>query len=104
MSELFDTIELKAQEQAELERLAFESRQVERKRAAKAKRDKATWTLLTRIGTAALICLGLWLAGKFDMMSAKLVMALYAAIFSWLCIWIGGWVQFMWCKGGLFEC
>ena len=103
MSELFDTIELKAQEQAELERLAYEEKQAERKRAAKAKRQKATVTLMTRIGSAALICLALWLAGKFDLMADSLVLCLYAAIFSWLCIWIGAWIQFMFCKGGLLE-
>lgn len=103
MSELFDTIELKAQEQAELERLAYEEKQAERKRAAKAKRVKATRTLLTRAAGAALVCLALWLAGKFDLMNDNLVLCLYAAIFSWLCIWVGAWIQFMWCKGGLLE-
>jgi hypothetical protein len=38
------------------------------------------------------------------MVNDNLVLCLYAAIFSWLCLWIGGWVQFMFCKGGLFEC
>ena len=104
MSELFDTIELKAQEQAELERLAYEQRQAERKREAQAKRNKATRTLLTRTAGAALVCLALWLAGKFELMNLTLILCLYAAIFSWLCIWIGAWIQFMWCKGGLLEC
>ena len=103
MSELFDTIEMKAQEQAELERIANEERQAERKRAAKAKRDRATRTLLSRVGSAAIVCLGLWLAGKFELMNVSLVLCLYAAIFSWLCVWIGAWIQFMFCKGGLLE-
>ena len=104
MSELFDTIELNAQEKAELERLAYEQKQIERKNAAHAKRRKATRTVLTRIGGAALVCLALWLAGKFELMNVNLVLGLYAAIFSWVCLWIGAWVQFMFCKGGLFEC
>ena len=104
MSELFDTIEMKALDSAERERIAFEEKMAERKRAAKAKRDKATRTLLTRTGISAAICAALWLAGKFDLMADNLVLCLYAAIFSWLCIWIGAWVQFMFCKGGLLEC
>lgn len=103
MSELFDTIEMKALDAAEQERLAYEEKQAERKRATKAKRVKATRTLLTRTGISALICAGLWLAGKFGLMNTTLVLCLYAAIFSWLCIWIGAWLQFMWCKGGLLE-
>lgn len=103
MSELFDTINMKALDSAEIERAAAEEKQAERKRAAKAKRAKATYTLLTRVGSAALVCLLLWLAGKFDLMNDNLVLCLYAAIFSWLCIWIGAWVQFMFCKGGLLE-
>ena len=103
MSELFDTIELKAQEQAELERLAYEARLEDRKRAIKARRDKATKTLLIRTGVSAAICAGLWLAGKFGLMNTTLILCLYAAIFSWLCLWIGAYIQFMWCKGGLLE-
>ena len=104
MSELFDTIEMKALDAAEQERLAYEKNMAERKRAALAKRKKATCTLLTRAGISALICAGLWLAGKFDLMNVHLILCLYAAIFSWLCIWVGAWIQFMWCKGGLLEC
>jgi ferric-dicitrate binding protein FerR (iron transport regulator) len=104
MSELFDTIEMKALDAAERERLAQEQKQIEHKRAVKAKRNKATRTMLSRAGGAVLVCLALWLAGKFDLMNDNLVLGLYAAIFSWLCLWIGGWVQFMFCKGGLFEC
>ena len=104
MSELFDTIEMKALDAAERERIAQEQKQIERRRATKAKRTKATYTLLIRAGISALVCLALWLAGKFDLVNDNLVMALYAAIFCWLCLWIGAWFQFMWCKGGLFEC
>ena len=104
MSELFDTINMKALDSDEIERIAAEEKAAERKRAAKAKRDKATRTLLSRVGSAAGVCLGLWLAGKFELMNLHLILCLYAAIFSWLCIWIGAWVQFMFCKGGLLEC
>ena len=104
MSELFDTINLKAQGSAENDRAAEEKKQAERKSAAQAKRQKATRTLLSRVGSAAIVCLGLWLAGKFELMNLHLILCLYAAIFSWLCIWIGAWVQFMFCKGGLLEC
>ena len=103
MSELFDTINLKAQGSAENDRAAEEKKQAERKSAAQAKRKKATCTLLTRAGISALICAGLWLAGKFELMNLNLILCLYAAIFSWLCIWIGAWIQFMFCKGGLLE-
>ena len=104
MSELFDTIEMKALDAAERERIAQEQKLMEHKRAVLAKRHKATRTVLLRIGGAVLVCLALWLAGKFELMNVNLVLCLYAAIFSWLCLWIGGWVQFMFCKGGLFEC
>ena len=104
MSELFETINNNAQDFSELERIANEERQAERKHAAKAKRDKATRTLLSRVGSSAIVCLGLWLAGKFKLMNVTLVLCLYAAIFSWLCVWIGAWIQFMFCKGGLLEC
>jgi hypothetical protein len=89
MGELFDTINMKALDSAELERAAYEEKQAERKRATKAKRAKATRTLLTRTGISAAICAALWLAGKFDLMADNLVLCLYAAIFSWLCIWVG---------------
>lgn len=104
MSELFDTINMKALDEAERNRIAYEEKQTERRRAVKAKRNKATMTLLTRAVVSALICLALWLAGKFGLMNATLILCLYAAIFSWLCIWIGAYIQFMWCKGGLLEC
>lgn len=60
--------------------------------------------MLSRTGVSVLICLALWLAGKLDLVNDNLVLGLYAATFSWLCLWIGAWVQFMFCKGGLFEC
>ena len=104
MSELFNTIEMKALDSAERERIAFEERQAERKAAAKAKRNKATRTLLIRILTFVVLCLALWLVGKLGLMNVNLILCVYAAAFSWLCLWIGAWVQFMWCKGGLFEC
>lgn len=104
MSELFETINMKALDSAERERVAFEERQAERKREAKAKRINATKKLLTRTAIVILTALGLWLAGKYYLMDATLVLVLYAAIFCWLCIWIGAWFQFMFCKGGLLEC
>lgn len=104
MSELFETIEMKALDSAERERIANEERQAERKRATQAKRHKATRTMLIRFVTFAVLCTSLWLVGKFELMNANLIMCVYAAAFSWLCLWIGAWVQFMWCKGGLFEC
>lgn len=104
MSELFDTINMKALDEAERERVVFEEQQVERKRAVKAKRVKATRTMLKQFGIALLMCLGLWLAGKFDLMNDNLVLALIAAIGAWLAYWFGAFVQFMWCKGGFMEC
>lgn len=104
MGELFDTIEMKALDAAERERIGQEQKQMEHKRAVQAKRHKATRTMLSRIGCAVLACLALWVAGKFELMNTNLVLGLYAAIFAWLCLWIGAWVQFMFCKGGLFEC
>ena len=103
MSELFDTIEMKALDQAERERIACEERRAERRREARAKRNKATWTMMTRTGVAAVIATGLWVAGRYCMIDANLVMALVAAIIAWICFWLGAWIQFMWCKGGLME-
>lgn len=104
MSELFETIEMKALDSAERERIAFEEKLIERRRTAQAKRNKATKKLLTRTGIVILITLGLWLAGKFGLINATLVMCLTAAMFMWLAYWAGAWVQFMWCKGGLLKC
>ena len=103
MSELFETIEMKALDKAEMERVAAEERRAERKRETKAKRQKATMTLLGRTGLSALVCLALWIAGKFGLVDGTLVMALFGAIIAWICLWMGAWIQFMWCKGGLFE-
>lgn len=103
MSELFDTIELKALDSAERERVAYEEKLAERKRATKAKRSKATRIMLARAGVSALICLALWLAGKLELMNLNLVLCLIATVFCWLCVWFGAWLQFMWCKGGLLE-
>lgn len=104
MSELFDTINMKALDSAERERIAFEERQADRKREAKAKRTKAIRTMLKQLGVAVLLCLGLCLAGKFDLVNDNLVLALIAAIGAWLAYWFGAFVQFMWCKGGFMEC
>ena len=104
MSELFDTIEMKALDAAVRERIAFEERQAERKRETKNKRTKAIRTMLKHFGIAVLVCLGLWLAGKLDLMNDDLVLALIAAIGAWLAYWFGAFVQFMWCKGGFMEC
>lgn len=103
MSELFETIEMKALDQAERDRIAYEEKQNERRRAAKAKRQKATRTMLTRAGSAVLICLALGLAGKFYLMDEDLVLYLIAVVGAWLTYWIGAFVQFMWCKGGFME-
>ena len=104
MSELFDTIEMKALDATERERIAYEERQAERKREVKAKRGKAIRAMLKHFGIAVLVCLGLWLAGKLDLMNDDLVLALIAAIGAWLAYWFGAFVQFMWCKGGFMEC
>ena len=103
MSELFDTINMKALDSAEIERIANEERQAERKRANLAKRHKATRAMLVRFVTFVALCVSLWLIGKFELMNVNLIMCVYAAAFSWLCLWLGAWIQFMWCKGGLFE-
>ena len=103
MSELFDTIEMKAQEQAELERLAYEEKQAERQKAKKAKRWKATRALLIRILIAVGICVAMSLAGRSGLMDLLLIRSVYLVLASWLSFWIGAWFQFMWCKGGLLE-
>lgn len=103
MSELFETIEMKALDQAERDRIAYEERQAQRKRDVKAKRQKATVTMLTRVVTAVLICLALGLASKFNLMDTSLVLYLIAVVGAWLTYWIGAFVQFMWCKGGFME-
>lgn len=104
MSELFETINMKALDQAEQERIDFEERQIERKRAARYKRRKATKALLIRVAVAAVLFIAMWVAGKFDLMADVLILWLYGGVAAWLCIWCGAWYQFMWCKGGLLEC
>ena len=111
MSELFDTIEMKADQKkkearskAEAEKAAQAHREEEHRRAALAKRKRATRSIVFRVLTFIALTVALWLAGKFELMHANLIMSVYAAAFAWLCLWIGGWAQFMWCKGGLFEC
>ena len=104
MGELFDTINMRALDSAERERIIHEEQQAELRAAKKAKRHQATKKMLTRVGAVVLICAGLWLAGKFNLINTTLVLVLYAALFMWLAYWLGAFVQFMFCKGGLLEC
>lgn len=103
MSELFDTIEMKALDAAERERIAYEEKLQARKNAAKAKRREAHRALLVRLAIAALLVLALRLAVGFELMAENLVLWLYAGIAAWVSAWWGAWVQFMWCKGGLLK-
>lgn len=111
MSELFETIEMKADKakaeaknRAEADRVAHEARQEERKRSAQVKRKKAAVALLARVAFAVLLVVSVWAAGKFGLVAEQLTVWLYAAIGSWLAYWFGAFVQFMYCKGGLLEC
>ena len=104
MSELFDTINMKALDSAELERQAYEEKQAERKRAAKAKRQKATKKMLFRVLIAVVLCVAMSLAGRSGLMAVTLIRAVYLALATWISFWLGAWAQFMWCKGGLLEC
>lgn len=111
MSELFDTIDMKADQakikaknKAEAEKAAQEAHEEERRRAARAKRNKATRRLLVRLAVTLALVVGLWLSGKFGLIAQQLIVWLYGAIGSWFAYWFGAYTQFMWCKGGLQEC
>lgn len=111
MSELFETIEMKADQakikaknKAEAEKAAQEAREEERRRAAHAKRNKATHRMVTRLAITLALVAGLWLSGKFGLIAEQLIVWMYGAAGSWFTYWLGAYVQFMWCKGGYMEC
>ena len=103
MSELFETIEKNAQDQAERDRVAYEERQAERRRTVQAKRRKATVSMLIRLLVVVALCAAMSLARSADLMAVELVRGVYVALAAWLSFYLGAWIQFMWCKGGLLE-
>lgn len=103
MSEMFQTIEKQAQEQAERERLAYEERQLELKRSALAKRRKATRSMVIRLLATIALVVSMSLAGKYGLMDRSLIRGIYVALAAWISFWLGAWSQFMWCKGGLLQ-
>ena len=111
MSELFETIEMKAdrakvnaKNKAEAEKAAQEAYEEERRRAARAKRCKATRRMVIRLAITLALVVGLWLAGKFGLIAEQLIVWMYGAVASWFAYWLGAYVQFMWCRGGYMEC
>lgn len=103
MSELFDTIEKRAQEQAERERAAFQQLQAEQKRANHTKRKKATVSVALRLLISGVLCVAMSLAGRAGLMDTTLIRAVYAAMVAWIAFWLGAWAQFIFCKGGLLQ-
>ena len=80
--------------------------EAERRNAAakkhQARRD-ATHRLLTQCIIAAVLLCAMGLFCVWELMVWQLVAALAALTVVWICIWVGAWVQFMWCKGGLLK-
>ena len=103
MSELIETIEKKAAKAEADDLQEYETRQAERKERARAKRRQATLAFIIRLAVTVLLVLGMRLAAKFGLMADTLVLWLYAAVVFYLALYLGAWVQFMWCKGGLLE-
>ena len=110
MSELFETINanaeeanVRAQEEARATYDAHEQRLADKKLVAKMRRQKATRTLILRIAIAVVLCVGLWLAKTAGLVVVDFALLVVSAIFAWLAFWLGAWVQFVWCKGGLLT-
>lgn len=103
MSELFDTIDKRAQEQAERERAAYDHHLAEVRKAAQTKRRKASAGMILRVLVTVAICVAMSLAGKHELIDRAVIRGIYVALAAWVSFWAGAWIQFMWCKGGLLQ-
>lgn len=110
MSELFETINnhseeatVRAQEEAKAAQEAQEQRLADKKLVAHMRRQRATRTLVLRTLIAAMLIVGLCLAKNAGLVVADFALVVISAIFAWLAFWLGAWVQFVWCKGGLLT-
>lgn len=66
-------------------------------------RRKATRALLIRALSAVAAVAGLWLAQRANLIAWQLAVPLQTAVMVWFAVWFGGYMQFMWCREGLFE-
>lgn len=103
MSELFDTIEMKAQDSAERERQAYEEQQQLQTKTRQLKRRRATKALVLRILAAVALCVAMSLAKRSGLMAEELIRGIYLVLAAWLSFWVGAWFQFMYFKGGLLQ-
>lgn len=96
MSDMFDKINENA------ERVAAAHRE-EQLRRHQAKHQKANKQILIRIAIAVVLTVALYLAAKLGLVVRGLSITLIPAVFVWLAFWVGAWVQFAWCRGGLMK-
>ena len=70
---------------------------------SRAKR-KANKALAKRVVIALVVCAVLTLAQIAGLIDWHLSVPIMAAAMIWVAVWSGAWIQYRFCKGGLFEC
>lgn len=110
MSEIFEKVNANAAQAAEADKIRLqeaeqevERLQAERRRARQLKRRRANQTLLIRAIISALLIVGLMVAKGVGLIAAPLAIPCVSAVFGYIAFWLGAWVQFSWCRGGLLE-
>ena len=98
---------VQAREDAEIQRTrfvgSFEKMQALSDFYESKKRRKATRQLLICAALAVVVVVCLSLALKFDLISWPLVFAFDCCAMVWLAVWLGAWLQFMFCKEGVLK-
>lgn len=64
---------------------------------------RATLALLIRVAVAVSLSFCLVMCTKYELMAGDVCIFFIVALASWLCIWVGAWMQFMWGKEGLLK-
>lgn len=84
---------------------AVEANNVNKRRNAKRAnaRRVACKKLITRTVVAFALVVALYIAPTLGLISWFVAVLAIAATGFWLCIWLGAWLQFMWCKEGLMK-
>lgn len=71
--------------------------------AKRHKRKRATLALLLRVVVGIALAFLTVMAKKYGLMQWELSGFILCAISCWLTMWVGAWVQFMWCKEGVLR-
>ena len=84
-------------------KLTEEAEQVNRQaRHARAIR-KANKALVKRATIAVVLCAVLVVAQIFGLINWQLSVPIMAAAMTWVAVWFGAWLQYRFCRGGVFE-